>query len=122
MKKREKVRVGDELYLVEKKKRDYVEVVRVGRKYFSVESGDWRGRIDFEIATWKRRERDFGWGMSLYVSKEEYENLRERVKWVDLFADAFTCGGRRGEGFTLEQLRSAAKELGLELEEKGGGR
>lgn len=109
-----KPEIGDKLYLVNAGinvrgsaiSPEACEVVKVGRKYFTVSTGDSFYDKVFTIdGFFEKSEYTSNW--RLYLSKEDYEIHIELVKWDKKFKDVF--GGYRSEEFSLSQFKMAAE-------------
>jgi len=120
---KDNLKAGNVLCMVKKNRREteseifQVEVLKVGRKYFTVRE-DWR-EYTFEISSWKEKRGKNAVGNScldLYKDLKEYEESLELKEWEDLVVKAFRWETKKT--FTLEQLREAGKALGLELKKK----
>ena len=104
-----KPKVGDILYQLPTRNKDaklvQVQVVKVGRKYFSVcrvgEKPE-RWRMDeYEIETWAERT-NLSASTTIYASEQEYHDSQEVWRLEQAMRVAF-CGWGRLK-FTLDQL------------------
>jgi len=117
----EKPKVGDKLWLVDCGNRARsdsgesreCEVIKVGRKYFTVEyGGRYRHEVQFVIET-RLEHTKYCKNYLLCDSRQDHENETEHHAWIGLFRESFAYYGRNN--FTLDQLRDAAKILGIAL-------
>ena len=116
-----KPEIGDKLYLVNAGINvrgtaalpETCEVVKVGRKYFTVSTGDYFFDKIFTIDGFSEKS-EYTSNWRLYLSKEDYENHIESVKWYKKFNDVF--GGYSSEKFSLSQFKMAAEIFDITID------
>lgn len=114
-----KPKVGDKLYLVHgginvrstPRPPKYVEVTKVGRKYFTVTNDGLD--TQFTIDGW-RENTEYVSDYTLYKNVDEYIDSIERAKYLRLFEMEFRGYGTKK--FTLQQFQEAANALGISLD------
>lgn len=122
--------VGEELFLVKtssyQKKAPSTfpcKVIKVGRKYFSVE---WTTYYDFQgerrqsahvgefyIEDWREYTNSSSY-LSLFTDDQAYRDEKDRLRWEHRFLKIFGGYGRR-KRISLAQYQRAAKILNIEL-------
>lgn len=104
-----KVEVGQVLFLVDYRRKgsgDEVEVVKVGRKYFSVKPVDKKWTVEFFIDSWKQKS-DFP-SYALWASKKEREDYNDRKVLEFNLKEAFRHYSHK---YSHNQLRLVAQIL-----------
>lgn len=112
--------VGDRVYLVNSginvrstpREPRYVDVVKVGRKYFTIISTGYNG-IQFTIDGW-HENTEYSSSWVLYKDEQEYLDAIEIKKYAAAFRGAFS--GYRDTKFSLEQYRAAAEIFELSID------
>lgn len=118
--------VGETLYSLNvgnaarwtKKELTPVNVVFVGRKYFSTCKQLYENvphmHTQFHVDTW-RQKTQYSADEVLYESPEEYHREHKAIKLQNAIRRAFEFWG--STKYTLEQLEQCAKILGIEAED-----
>lgn len=121
-----KPNVGDTLFLVDvdnrardgRGKQRPCTVVKVGRKYFTVEYGEGTHpiKVELRLDTW-RENTNYSADYQAYPDIHAWRDEREQRRWLELFRVTFSHFSSASREFSLQQLRDAAKVLELTLPE-----
>lgn len=89
-----------------------VEVVKVGRKYFSCRplgSNDKWAETQYHLKNWQEKTEYLA-NSCLYESQKEFEEANEATKIIDWLL-GFTRHGLKGKNVTIDDLRKVQKIL-----------
>jgi hypothetical protein len=92
------------------------EVVKVGRKYFSIKIERISRPIEFHLENWSQKT-DYSPDYRLYESEQSYKDKLKRDKYITAFHGVFNCGAYAQKNMTLENLEKAAELLGITIDE-----
>jgi hypothetical protein len=79
-----------------------MEVIKVGKKYFTCVSSEWSREIKFHLDTWKEKT-EYSSNHKLYDSPEKWEIEREKLELLKALRDYFGIWGK--VDLDLDQLR-----------------
>lgn len=114
-----KPKVGDKLFLIEGKYEYSCEVVKVGRKYFTIKYGSNSNlEVQFNIETW-REKTEYTSDYLLYESRQHRLDEVEKTYIFQMLRQEFEIGMfRLSNRYSLEQVRRVVKILGIDLKRK----
>lgn len=87
-------------------------VIKVGRKFAYIKQEGFGRQIKIDLENMRRVKENGCMGESVYLSVEDFEKERRRVKWIKVF-DSFRLHLSK---VSLEQFEEAAGILGIKID------